>query len=102
MKSRRLDADRVDADVLVLELLEGGVERRGAADVVAVGQQHDARGAERRAPDLGDRRGERVVDVRPLGELRRLREHCLAPWSGSVVSGSATVGFALKKTIESG
>ena len=61
--------------VLRLELREGGVEARDAADVVAVGEQHDPRRAERRAAHLGDRGGERVVDVRSLGELRRLREH---------------------------
>ena len=50
----RLDADRVDADALALELLEGRVERRGATDVVAVGQEDDAGAGERGAPHLGD------------------------------------------------
>ena len=53
---------------------ERGVEARGAADVVAVGEEDDARRAERRAAHLRDRGDERVVDPRPLGELRRLRE----------------------------
>ena len=43
-----------------------------AADVVAVGKQHDPGRAERGAAHLGDGRRERVVDVRALGELRRL------------------------------
>ena len=70
----RLDADREDADLLALELRDRGVRRGDAADVVAVGEDDDARRAERGAAHLRDRRRERVVEPRPLAELRRLRE----------------------------
>ena len=92
----RLDPDREHADLLRVELREGQVEARRAADVVAVREEDDARRAERGAAHLGDGRGERVVDASSLGQLRRLREHG-GDRARSVVSGSATVGFAVEE-----
>ena len=77
LEVRRLDADGEHADLLRVELRQGGVEARGAADVVPVRQQDDARGAERRPAHLRYGGDEGVVEAGALGELRRLREHRL-------------------------